>query len=630
MSHTNQKTNIIDLLIPLFALGLITFGIGNYGLYEPHESHFTMVANEMVWRGDWITPYLNGAPYLNKPPLLYWSIAISTTFFGNTEFAARLPIALVAWLGMIIAGKWSKDLWGVTANRITVLMLSVTWGWFIFSHQILIDILLATLILASNYFFWKLLFKPQSWFYFLCLYTSIALSLLTKGLVGGFFIFCSYIALAIYHRNWQVFKQTKLLLGILFTLSLILPWCFAIEKANPGFWHYFIFNEHLARIVDRRFPPDYVVSTINPWGYLGITAFWLFPWVIFLPSTIGFAWQKLKANRKQKKSAEQNAVLLLTVAFVLPILIFLPLSSRLIYYSIPAIPSYIILCSGALIERVIIKPKQLFKPYKSLKINANFGFYLSGSILMLLGIIALTAIAVFPKLFQSFTNLQKYSIITSLVAAILIALALGFLFSSIEFFRKNYSLSFKSLVISLFIAYSIITVIFSFYQDVRSSRNLVTIVDRNLPINTLWIFEGSREIGAAGGITYYLNREKAIEQTEESLSTNQELPLGFVSGKEAKIYRNVLVLEDGGKNRIPPQFPGNKLSYLINQQELQTYWDSMRPVVFITDLLRDFENSEDPIELNLPNNAGKPLLSIGKRQVYINQAAIQNLKQTIR
>ena len=68
MPTPNQKTNIFDLLIPLLALGLITFGIGSYGLYEPHESHFAMVGNEMILRGDWVTPYLNGAPYLNKPP----------------------------------------------------------------------------------------------------------------------------------------------------------------------------------------------------------------------------------------------------------------------------------------------------------------------------------------------------------------------------------------------------------------------------------------------------------------------------------------------------------------------------------------------------------------------------------
>ena len=548
-------------------------------------------------------------------------------FFGNTEFAARFPIALVAWLGILIAGKWSKDLWGVTANRITVLMLSVTLGWFIFSHQILIDILLATLILASNYFFWKLLSKPQSWFYFFCLYTSIALCLLTKGLIGVFFISCSYIAIAINYRNWQVFKQTKLLLGILFTLVLILPWSLAIEKANPGFWHYFIVNEHLARVLDRRFPPDYVVSTINPWGYLGITAFWLFPWSLFLPSTISFVWQKFTSNQKKKKSSEYNAILLLTLGFILPIIVFLPLSSRLIYYSIPAILPYIILCSGALKDRIQMQPKSLFKHYKKLKINTNFGFYLSGLCLMLLGIISLTAIAFFPKLFQSFTNLHKYSIITSLVAAILIALTLGFVFSGIEFFRVNYSLSFKVLVISLFVTYSIVTVIFFFYQDVRSSKNLVAIVDRKLPINTLWIFEGSREIGAAGGITYYLNREKAIEQTKDSLSTNIELPLGFVAGKNTKIYRHVLVLEDGGTNRIPPKFPGNKPSYLINKQELHGYWHSMRPVVFVTDLLRNFNNSADPIELNLPHNVGQPLFSIGKRRVYINQAAIQSLRK---
>jgi 4-amino-4-deoxy-L-arabinose transferase-like glycosyltransferase len=625
MPSNTQKTNIIDLLIPLFALGLITFGIGSYGLYEPHESHFAMVGNEMVWRGDWITPYLNGAPYLNKPPLLYWLIAISTTIFGNHEFAARLPIALAGWLGIIIAGKWSQDLWGVIAYRITILMLSVTLGWFIFSHQILTDILLATLLLASNYFLWKLLHKPQSQIHFLCLYTCITLCLLTKGLVGIFFITCSYLALAIYHRSWHILSRSKLLLGILLITALILPWAIAIERANPGFWHYFIVNEHLARILDRRFPPDYVVSKINFLGYLGVTALWCLPWILFLPSVISFTWQKLKSKTNQRKTSQQDALLLLSVNFIVPIIVFLPLSSRLIYYSIPVIPVYTILCAGVLNHQFYFRKRNLYSKLWRLKINLDRGFSVYSSLLIIIGMTAVSAIAFFPQLFPSFTIIQKYSIVTSLVAATLLVLALGSLLSGIELLKQNYSLSFKSLIISLFLIYTIITIVFSFYQDIRSSKNLVSIVNNHLPVNTLWIFEGSREIGAAAGLTYYLNQGQEIEFTAESSLNKQAIPVGIVSGQNQKVYRNVLVLEDSGNNRIPPQFPGKKPNYLIERQQLQAYWDSARPVIFITDFLRDFHNPQDPINLNLPNNTSQSFLQIGKRQVYLNQAAIRSV-----
>lgn len=626
MLHTKQKTNIIDLLIPLFALGLITFGIGNYGLYEPHESHFAMVGNEMVWRGDWITPYLNGAPYLNKPPFLYWLIAASTTFFGNTEFAARLPVAMSGWLGIIIAGKWSKDLWGVTANRITVLMLSVTLGWYIFSHQILTDILLSTLVLASNYFLWKLLYKPQSWLYFFCLYISIALCLLTKGFIGIFFIACSYVAIAFYHRSWSIFKKTKLLRGILFTCALVIPWFLAVEKANPGFLQYFIFNEHIARLFGQRFPPDYTVSRVNPLNYLAISALWCFPWILFFPSIIGFIWQKIKLN-KHHYSSESDAIFLLIVNFVLPIIIFLPISSRLIYYSVPAIPAYIMLCAGTFNSYLDKSYRQGYFRFKNFKLNLNDGLSFYGYIVTLCGIVFTVAIAFFPKLFESFPVLQNYSTITTLIAAILLTLALGFLVSGIELLQRDYSLSFKSLIVSLFLFYSILTVVFYFYQDIRSSKNLVAIIDNNLPIDTLIVFEGSREIGTASGLTYYLNQDKTINKTKQTVNNKVDIPVGFVSGKGTKIYRNVVVLKESGENRIPPQFPGIKLNYLIDKQQLQTYWNSERPVAFVTDFLRDFNNNNDPINLNLPENVDRPLFAIGKRQVYVNQAAIKFLNR---
>src|SRR5947208_2973944 len=102
----------LDAALLLGLLILMTHGIGGYALYEPHEAHFAGVAREMLLRGDWITPYLNGDHYLNKPPLLYWIIALSYSIFGIGEFAARLPQTLIGWLGVVLAWQWARQLWG--------------------------------------------------------------------------------------------------------------------------------------------------------------------------------------------------------------------------------------------------------------------------------------------------------------------------------------------------------------------------------------------------------------------------------------------------------------------------------------------------------------------------------------
>ena len=47
-------------------------------------------------RGDWLTPTVDGRPDFTKPPLLYWAMGASFALFGETFWAARLPVALAA------------------------------------------------------------------------------------------------------------------------------------------------------------------------------------------------------------------------------------------------------------------------------------------------------------------------------------------------------------------------------------------------------------------------------------------------------------------------------------------------------------------------------------------------------
>ena len=56
------------------------------------------IARNMLTSGDWVTARLDGVPYLEKAPLIYWMIAGAFKVFGATDWAARIPVVLAALL----------------------------------------------------------------------------------------------------------------------------------------------------------------------------------------------------------------------------------------------------------------------------------------------------------------------------------------------------------------------------------------------------------------------------------------------------------------------------------------------------------------------------------------------------
>jgi 4-amino-4-deoxy-L-arabinose transferase-like glycosyltransferase len=72
---------IMAMTLPLFLLGL-----GNRDIWIPLEARYALVAREMWEKGHWILPHLGGQVYPDKPPLLFWAIALcSMVASGVTE-----------------------------------------------------------------------------------------------------------------------------------------------------------------------------------------------------------------------------------------------------------------------------------------------------------------------------------------------------------------------------------------------------------------------------------------------------------------------------------------------------------------------------------------------------------------
>src|SRR5207247_9659331 len=89
------------LLLAGFCGFLFFFGLAHFGLVGADEPRYAQIAREMLVRHDWITPVLDGRPWLEKPPLYYWQAMLAYSLFGVTDWAARIPSAVDAALMVV-------------------------------------------------------------------------------------------------------------------------------------------------------------------------------------------------------------------------------------------------------------------------------------------------------------------------------------------------------------------------------------------------------------------------------------------------------------------------------------------------------------------------------------------------
>ncbi|MDB5982423.1 MAG: dolichyl-phosphate-mannose-protein mannosyltransferase [Pseudomonas sp.] len=88
----------------LFVLGCILFfcALGNHQLQGSTEPRVAGIAMEMHLDNDWVTPRLNGQPFLEKPPLSLWLDAAAIGVLGASTWAVRLASAVAGLLSLLV------------------------------------------------------------------------------------------------------------------------------------------------------------------------------------------------------------------------------------------------------------------------------------------------------------------------------------------------------------------------------------------------------------------------------------------------------------------------------------------------------------------------------------------------
>jgi 4-amino-4-deoxy-L-arabinose transferase-like glycosyltransferase len=407
-------------------------GLFTPGLLDDVDSVYIEIAREMLHRHDYVTPYINGIRFFDKPPLMYWMAAGSMHLFGIHDWAARLPLALavlalllaVYALGIrlfaAISPSQSPDRGGFYA----ALALATSVGPYLYTRFYIPDIFLALwMTLAVHLFlialdrlrtqeppqdrvhqvrtFGRGLWHNSTLLPCVAFAAVMAANVLTKGLIGlvfpiGFVLL--YLA---------VTKQLRLLLRLhpiasaAVFLALAAPWHILAALRNPpitlppglglpatGGWTWFyLYNEHIARFLSKRIPHDYGQTPI--WLFWLFTVIWIMPWAAFIPASIPGHIRSLRHRQalltahshndpaETIASRRDSAITVIKrsrqtaitlLLWIGLVLGFFTLSARQEYYGLPAIPALALIAAGAL---AIADNKSSELPFSSTEIRRS-------------------------------------------------------------------------------------------------------------------------------------------------------------------------------------------------------------------------------------------------------------------
>jgi len=354
------------LLVVVLVVALVRLAmLGTYPLMDTTEARYGDIGRVMAASGDWITPWFRpGIPFWGKPPLSFWSTALSFKLFGVNEFTARLP----HWILGVLGGWLVWDLAVRRSIREAVISVSLLTGCLIYyfsSGAVMTDMALTLGLTLSMWSFWLAVQPDQRpalktrarWLFFV----SLGWGLLAKGPLALVLAGLAIGAWLVTSRSYcPEVRRMPWFRGAIVSLGSAAPWYWAAEQKTPGFLNYFLIGEHIKRFLIPGWDGDlYGHAHIYPRGTI-----WLFlllmliPWTVLIPTFLGFGkWRNTTLNQPVNSdtgtiNATQPAWRNYLLAWGLMPAVFFTFASNIIMpYVLPGIPALSLLGGYYLVRK---------------------------------------------------------------------------------------------------------------------------------------------------------------------------------------------------------------------------------------------------------------------------------------
>lgn len=331
MTSLRTAKRFVFPLLGLWALLYASVTLVQPPLLDGQDALSAEIAREMLTGGHWITPYVNGIPYAQHPPLLYWTVAASFRIFGVSDWAARLPLALATLFLFIATFSLGRRLYhAANAAFYSALALITAYGVFLFGHLLLRDVLLCLwTTMAINFFVRSLGQEKHRLESALGFAACCALGVLTEGLAGVIFPVVIVMLYLIGARRVNHILRWHTIPAVLLFLAIVLPVHIAAGIATG--------HEPMDMLM-----PAMTGGRVPLWVFWPLLLLWIIPWCAF----------SLRALRTCDSSSPELRcrARMLCVIWILVVLVGFSFTARLEYNLITALPPMALLAGGWLAD----------------------------------------------------------------------------------------------------------------------------------------------------------------------------------------------------------------------------------------------------------------------------------------
>ncbi len=278
-------------------LHIATSGWGD--LYNETDGQYAGAAREMVESNNWLLPTNDGIPRVQKPPLVYWMIAVSLKLFGLTTAAVRLPIALATCatiaftflIGDRLAGPWRGFLAG--------LIQLCCCGTFLLGRIVMPEPVFSAFVAGAIYCAIRgYERRKHRRFWFAAFWGFAGLACMTKSVHGLLYPAAIVVLLACFYREARLrFRALLSWEGILLFLLIVAPWHVWLEVQHPGWAGRFTAQEWIIHLAGK---PDagHTYDNVPRGLFLAMHLAWWFPWSIAILPGVFLAWRRVLRPRE--------------------------------------------------------------------------------------------------------------------------------------------------------------------------------------------------------------------------------------------------------------------------------------------------------------------------------------------
>jgi 4-amino-4-deoxy-L-arabinose transferase-like glycosyltransferase len=309
----DSRTSLYLLL--LLALILLFNDLSKPGLPSNDDCAKAQRGWEMLKSGDWLTPKLAGKPNFDHPPLYIGMLAASMAVFGKTEFAARFPGVLCAFLVIFVVYLIGKELKDRTTGWLASFLMLTSYIFLKISRRVQADIPFMLLASLAMLFFIRALKRFDYgnktgirgiWREFLAFGICAGLSGLIKSV---FIIFPLGIPYVVLLFRKQLFKWR-----LMFPLIL----SSVIGAVIAGWWYFYEYFKYKNLFVEeflRKFLKHHAGggSGMGKYGYFGYVYEFTRHFLPWLPLFLICIWW-IARNEKLRKNGSIH--LLALYAFI--------------------------------------------------------------------------------------------------------------------------------------------------------------------------------------------------------------------------------------------------------------------------------------------------------------------------